>query len=176
MTRHKDVNSAATLELTDNYKLRDFQSTDAETINHIALSAFKQYEKHYSDWPRFSKNIANMAALAEYAELIVATVSNKIVGAVAYAPPGKPKQLFPIEWPIIRMLVVDSAFRGTGIGKSLTEACINRALRDTSPLIALHTSPIMKVALSMYLKMGFIFQQETSPIYGVPYGIYIKKF
>src|SRR5690348_12408944 len=118
MTRHKNVNSAATLKLTDSYKLRDFQSTDAETINHIALSAFKQYEKHYSDWPNFSNKIANMATLAEHAELIVATVSNKIVGAVAYVPPEKPKQLFPIEWPIIRMLVVDPAFRGAGIGKS----------------------------------------------------------
>jgi ribosomal protein S18 acetylase RimI-like enzyme len=174
MTRHKDINSTATLELTD-YKLRGFLAADDKAVNQIALSAFKQYEKQYSNWICFSNKIANMAALAEHADLIVATVSNKIVGAVAYVPPGKPKQLFPSEWPVIRMLVVDPAFRRTGIGKSLTEACINRALRDTSPLIALHTSPIMNVALSMYLKMGFVFQQKTSPIYGVPYSIYIKK-
>lgn len=157
------------------YKLRDFQVADEKAINDIALAAFKQYEKQYSDWPSFSNKIAKMSALAEHAELIVATIDDKIVGAVAYVPPGKPKQLFPTEWPVIRMLIVDPTFRALGIGKALTQACIGRAIRDSAPLIALHTSPIMEVALGMYLKMGFIFQQETLPIHGVHYNIYIKK-
>ena len=73
------------------------------------------------------------------------------------------------------MLVVDPDYRGIGIGKSLTEECINRAKRDNSPLIALHTSPIMEIALNMYLRMGFIFEKATSPIYDVPYNIYTKR-
>ncbi len=32
----------------------------------------------------------------------------------------------------------------------------------------------MKIALSMYLRMGFKFEQEVSPICGAPYNIYIK--
>jgi len=61
--------STASRELGD-HKLYNYQHADDKAINRIALSAFKQYETQYSDWPKFSKKIANMATLAEYAELI----------------------------------------------------------------------------------------------------------
>lgn len=158
------------------YHLRDFQLADSKDINRLALSAFNQYRDQYTDWSIFSNKIANMALLAEHAEIIVATIGNNIIGAVGYIPPSKPKLLFPLEWPIIRMLVVDPNCRGAGIGRSLTEECIQRAMRDEAPLIALHTSPIMEHALRMYLRMGFVFERETPPIHGVPYNIYIKRF
>jgi len=37
----------------------------------------------------------------------------------------------------------------------LTEECISRARRDRSPVIALHSSQFMTVALSLYVRMGF---------------------
>lgn len=157
------------------YKLRDFQLADSHDVNRISLAAFSQYKDYYTNWPALSNKIANMTLLAEQAEIIVATLDNKIIGAVGYVPPAKPKLLFPLEWPVIRMLVVDPYYRGLGIGKSLTEECIQRAMRDTASLIALHTSPMMEIALGMYLRMGFVFERETSPIHGVPYNIYIKQ-
>ena len=73
------------------------------------------------------------------------------------------------------MLVVAPLSRGVGIGRALTEECIRRARRDRAPLIALHTTPIMKVALPMYERMGFNHQREAPPIFGVPYDIYVKR-
>ena len=68
------------------------------------------------------------------------------------------------------MLVVDPAARGAGVGRALTDACINGARRDGSDVIALHTSPIMTVALPMYLRMGF--RLVHAPLlYGVPYAV-----
>jgi ribosomal protein S18 acetylase RimI-like enzyme len=64
--------------------------------------------------------------------------------------------------------------RGFGIGHRLAEECIRRAQRDEAPLLALHTTPIMQVALPMYERMGFRFHGEAPTIFGVPYGIYIK--
>lgn len=117
-----------------------------------------------------------MASLAESGELIVAAVQEKVAGAVTYVGPGKKKrEFFPIEWPILRMLVVAPAYRGLGIGRALTEECIRRAERDGAPLIALHTTQIMKVALPMYERMGFTYQHEAPHIFGVPYGIYVKQ-
>jgi ribosomal protein S18 acetylase RimI-like enzyme len=72
------------------------------------------------------------------------------------------------------MLIVDPKYKGLGIGKSLTEKCLEYAARDLAPFISLYTSPMMKTALSMYLRMGFKFEQEISPICGVPHNIYIK--
>lgn len=156
--------------------LREFQSADAPAVNEVALAAFNELRQHYNDWPTFSRNIGNMASLAETGELIVAITQEKVVGAVTYVGPGKKKrEFFPIEWAILRMLVVAPAYRGLGIGRALTEECIRRAQRDGAPLIALHTAPIMKVALPLYERMGFQYQREAPLIFGVPYGIYVKE-
>jgi GNAT superfamily N-acetyltransferase len=158
------------------FLLRDFVAADADAVNAIALTAFEQYRTDYSDWAALSQNIGNMAALAEGAEIIVATVEDKIVGAVAYVGPHLPKRdLFQQEWPILRMLVVSPVARGLGVGKALTEECVRRARRDGASLIALHTSPIMQVALPMYLRMGFSHEKDVPPILGVSYAVYTKS-
>jgi ribosomal protein S18 acetylase RimI-like enzyme len=77
--------------------------------------------------------------------------------------------------PIIRMLVVEPAFRGLGVGRALTEECMNRAQRDGATCIALHTTPIMRVALPMYERMGFELQSDAPSIFGVPYAVYLKQ-
>jgi hypothetical protein len=48
-----------------------------------------------------------------------------------------------------------------------------RAARSCA-VIALHTSPIMTVALPMYLRMGFAKVQDAPPLFGVPYAVYTK--
>jgi len=119
--------------------------------------------------------IGRMSALADSGEIIVAECDERVIGAVAYIPPGHPKAAyFDLSWPIIRMLVVDPASRGAGVGRALTEECISRARRDGSRVIALHSSPIMTVALPIYLRMGFQLVQDAPPIYGVPYAVYLK--
>lgn len=158
------------------YSLREFQDDDAAFVNELALAAFEEYRQHYDDWISFSRAIGNMASLANTGELIVAVVQGKVAGAIAYVGPGKMKSdFFSQEWPILRMLVVDPVYRGLGIGRALTEECIHRAYRDGALLIALHTSQIMKVALSMYEHMGFKYKCEAPKIFGVPYGVYIKE-
>ena len=73
------------------------------------------------------------------------------------------------------MLVVDPAYRGHGVGRALTNACIRRAERDGASRVALHTSPIMEVALAMYRRMGFERVRAVPPIHGVPYDVYVKR-
>ncbi|MDG4549117.1 MAG: GNAT family N-acetyltransferase [Candidatus Contendobacter sp.] len=158
------------------HTLRNFSPSDADAVNRLALRAFEQFRGEYSDWEAFSRNIGSMASLSTSGELIVASDQDRIVGAVVYVGPHKPKrEFFSIEWPILRMLVVDPAHRGQGIGRVLTQECINRAQRDSASVIALHTSPIMQVALPMYLRMGFMFEREAPSILGVSYGVYIKR-
>jgi ribosomal protein S18 acetylase RimI-like enzyme len=154
--------------------VRTARPADAAAIDHVALSAFAQYRDQYSDWDTFSRGVGAMSKLGSGAELIVAEGGGKVVGAVAYVGPDQPKlDIFEPHWPAIRMLVVDPAARGGGIGRRLTEACIDRALGDGASLIALHTSPIQAVALAMYLRMGFRELRPIAPIFGVPYSIYL---
>ena len=156
-------------------RLRDYQRADAENLNRIAVSAFDQFRDHYDDWPAMRAGLSKTSDLGVSGEVIIAEFQGAFAGAVAYFGPNSQKAaFFDQRWPIIRMLVVDPAFRGKGIGRALSDACIARARRDGSPIIALHTSPIMLVALPMYLKMGFVKAHDAPPIFGVAYAVYTK--
>lgn len=159
-----------------NVTIRDFDPDDVESVNAVALAAFSQYQDIYKDWETFSQNISRMASLAEQGELIVATREDKVVGAVVYIGPHKPRSdIFEPAWPIIRMLVVSPDARGLGIGRALAQECISRARRDGALDIALHTSPIMEVALQMYQRMGFVHMYQAPDTHGVPYGVYLMR-
>lgn len=157
--------------------VRDYSKVDAEAVNAVALAAFAQYEGVYSDWETLTRAVGAMAALAESGRIFVAEdPAGKIVGAVAYVGPnsGPRAEFFEPEWPIVRMLVVDPAARGKGIGRRLTQACIDRALSDGAAAIALHTSPAMEVALALYLRMGFRLAKRVPDRFGLPYAVYLK--
>lgn len=156
--------------------IRDFTPADAAGVNAVALAAFAQYRGTYSDWETLARGVGAMSDLAAAGEIVVAEGgAGRIVGAVAYFGPfTQPRaDFFAPQWPIVRMLVVDPAARGQGAGRRLTEECIARARRDGAGVIALHTSPAMKVALAMYLKMGFRLERTVPDRFGVPYGLYL---
>jgi ribosomal protein S18 acetylase RimI-like enzyme len=137
---------------------------------------FQQYQGRYDDWAAFLRNVGAMSTLAKAGEVIVALTDGRISGAVGYVGPNRPKPAqFDPSWAIIRMLVVDPAARGRGLGRALTLECIRRAERDRSAVIALHTSPFMTVALEMYLRLGFEVHTEGPPVLGAPTKVYVKR-
>jgi ribosomal protein S18 acetylase RimI-like enzyme len=157
------------------HEIRDFESADAVAVNAVALEAFAEYRDAYSDWPALARSVSNMASLSEAGEIVVATFGPTVLGAVAYVGPGKPKaKVFKPEWPIMRMLVVRPYVRGRGIGRALADECIRRAVRDGATEMALHTSPIMAVALPMYERMGFQWVADAPALFGAPYRVYLK--
>jgi GNAT superfamily N-acetyltransferase len=162
------------MPMTD-IRIRDYEDSDAEDLNRIAVSAFGQYRDHYQDWPAMQARLSKTSALSAAGDVIVAEFHKQFAGAVAYFGPDAQKaEFFDQRWPVVRMLVVDPTFRGKGLGRALSAECFARARRDGSPVIALHTSPIMTVALSMYLRMGFVRAFDAPPIFGVAYAVYTK--
>jgi GNAT superfamily N-acetyltransferase len=156
-------------------KIRDYDSQDAGNLDRIAVSAFEQFRDHYQDWPAMRAGLAKTSDLNATGDLIVVECDGQLAGGVAYVGPNRPKAaFFDQRWPVIRMLVVDPAFLGKGLGRALSMDCIARARRDASPIIALHTIPIMTIALAMYLGMGFVRVADAPPIFGVAYSIYTK--
>jgi len=153
--------------------IRDYQSADQSPLRDLALASFAQYKDLYHPWEEFQAKVAGWTSLAESAELIVAEDQGVPVGAVAFVPPlASPGGHFPKDWAAFRMLIVDPKARGKGIGKQLTLECIQRARDQNGSTIGLHTSPVMAVALAMYLKLGFCLDRDIEPIYQVPYSVY----
>jgi ribosomal protein S18 acetylase RimI-like enzyme len=158
------------------HQILDFEAADAVAVNAVALEAFAEYRDAYSDWPALARRIGNMSSLAASGEIIVAKGHETVFGAVAYMGAGKSRaEIFKPEWPVMRMLVVRPHLRGRGIGRALAQECIRRAIRDDAEEIALHTSPLMTVALSMYERMGFRKIADAPALFDAPYGIYLKR-
>ena len=154
-------------------KIREYASTDSEALNKTVLRAFMQFSSQFNEWEIFCERIGSMSSLSTESEIIVAEYGGEISGAVAYYKTGTDNTgYFPVDWASIRLLVVNPASRGKGIGRALMNECVKRAHRDSASAIGLHTSPIMDVALSMYLRMGFQKVKDIPEIHGVPYSIY----
>ncbi len=71
-----------------------------------------------------------------------------------------------------RLLGVDPALRGLGLGKRLTETCIQLARTEKQHQLIIHSTKAMKTAWEMYENMGFVrsidldFQQGELDVFG----------
>jgi ribosomal protein S18 acetylase RimI-like enzyme len=158
-------------------EIRAATSGDHAAIDALALDAWQVLKPGYdpAQWDKMLSGVGSMSKLGSEGRLLVAACTpEEIAGAVGYMPPGRSNpKVFPSDWPSIRMLVVRPSHRGQGIGKELMNACVREAVRDGAHCIGLHTSPIMEVALPMYLRMGFVKHGELPPIAGAPYARYV---
>jgi len=71
-----------------------------------------------------------------------------------------------------RLLAVDPAIRGKGIGRLLANECINKARENKLGQVIIHTTMAMQTAWKMYEQMGFKrsedldFSQQGFPVFG----------
>ncbi|MGI4717095.1 MAG: GNAT family N-acetyltransferase [Janthinobacterium lividum] len=154
--------------------IRPYEDADRDAVDRIALAAFSVYARHYADWPGFSARIARTSGLAGQADLLVAETGGRVAGAVVHVAPGRPRSpIFPDDWSVMRMLVVDPACRGQGVGRLLVAGFLRHAIRAGAPMAGLHTSPMMASALRLYTTLGFTRDRDLDPIDGVSYGRYV---
>ncbi|MCO7224184.1 N-acetyltransferase [Pleionea sp. CnH1-48] len=161
--------------MTD-WQVRNYQDGDEAKLNDVAVAAFSQYQNDFVNWSDLKQHLRCFGELAStHSVKVIDTPSGIAAGVVYVSAEEKRAEHFPDNVPIVRMLVVDPAYRGRGFGRTLMQVCIEQAKRDKVPAIALHTSHIMEVALSMYLRMGFQHYGPAPTNRGVEYAVYLKK-
>ena len=149
-----------------NLHIRDACDTDREAIRAVTLSAYEEYAAAVS--PQFMEDYRRgmLATLDEKgpAERIVAEQDGAIVGSVLLIPAGAaihtPAGLVRLDWPEVRLLAVAPAARGQGVGAALMEACVRRARQSGAAVLTLHTTDIMRTAMHLYERMGFVHAPE----------------
>ncbi|HJW30137.1 MAG TPA: GNAT family N-acetyltransferase, partial [Saprospiraceae bacterium] len=114
--------------------------------------------------PEYFKLLANVGQLTQKPGveiLVAATPDGKILGAVVYfremkyyGASGSASQIN--EASGFRLLAVDPAAQGMGIGKKLSEACIEKAREHQANAVIIHTTRAMQTAWDMYERLGFI--------------------
>lgn len=122
--------------------------------------------------------LADVAGRAEHAELLVARdAAGDVVGSVALVLDGEfGEVLTSSDEAGFRMLVVDPATRGRGIGELLVRACLDRARAAGKTRMVLSTEPGMRAAHRLYERLGFtrLPERDWSPLPGISLLVYAR--
>lgn len=104
------------------------------------------------------------------AEVWVAELGGQIVGTVTWAGRGSAQQEIALDDEAeFRMLGVDPAAQGQGVGRALLDAVVERARQDGYAALVLCSATWMTTAHRLYAGAGFhrIPERDWTPVPGV---------
>ena len=118
----------------------------------------------------YLETLRDAAARAAAAELLVAVEADRLLGTVTFVPAGGP--LGEISTPDeaeFRMLAVDSAARGRGVGIALMRYVLGESRRLGKAGVVCSSLAEMRAAHRIYARLGFrrAPERDWSPLPGV---------
>jgi ribosomal protein S18 acetylase RimI-like enzyme len=136
-------------------EIRPVGPTEYGRVGDLTVAAYAALPVDHL-WDGYADEIRAVSERLETAEVLVAVLDGVIVGAVTYV--SDPSSRW-IEWnepgeAQIRLLGVDPAAQGHGVGAALVAACIERA-REQGLTLILHTTNHMPAAQRLYPRLGF---------------------
>ncbi|MTI22057.1 GNAT family N-acetyltransferase [Fulvivirga sp. RKSG066] len=168
--------------MENSYTVRDAKPTEFEQIGELMVKVYSQLDGFPTaeEQPDYYKMLAEIGELTKNEGIRLFTAVNEkdeIVGAVVYIKDMKDYGsggIATMEQNAagFRLLAVDPEARGKGIGKLLTNACIDQAKEDGRGQVIIHSTEAMDIAWGMYEKIGFKrsidldFQQGRLPVFG----------
>jgi len=139
-------------------EIRRAGHADAERVGALAERAYRQ-----GGWAdeRYSKLLLDARSRIEEATVFVAVADGVMLGTVTVARPGSRfASLARAGEAEVRMLAVDDAARGRGVGSLLMDACEGLARDEGSAAVVLCTEPDMYAAHRLYQRRGYARQPE----------------
>ena len=118
----------------------------------------------------YDVRLADVAARAEAAELLVAISGDLVLGSVTYCRYGSPYAEISRPGEVeFRMLAVDPEAQTGGVGGSLVRAVLDRARTDGVSAVVLSTPDTALPAQRLYARLGFtrLPERDWSPVPGV---------
>ncbi|HEX9775294.1 MAG TPA: GNAT family N-acetyltransferase [Actinomycetota bacterium] len=145
--------------------IRDARPDEAVAVAEVIDAAYSMYDEQqralgaerWTLYREYRESMLNVAERMELADVLVAESGGRLVGTVTFYRPG---EAYEEGWDDtvagVRLLAVHPGARGAGIGRRLTQECIDRALMFGARALGLHTTEFMAVARELYVRMGFI--------------------
>ena len=139
------------------FAIRLVDHDDYAALGRITLTAYEGNRDDLGD--DYRQELRDVAARAAACPVLVAVASDgEVLGGVAYVP-GPENPMSELERggeAGIRMLAVDPAAQGLGVGRALTVACLERARAEGRSGVALYTRPANVPAQGLYESLGFV--------------------
>jgi ribosomal protein S18 acetylase RimI-like enzyme len=127
------------------------------------------------DYAQELADVTGRAALSEL--LVVRDGSGTVVGSVALVLSGAFGNVTTSdEEAAFRMLVVDPAVQGRGVGELLVSTCLDRARAAGKRRMVISTDPRMTAAHRLYERLGFtrLPERDWSPVPGIDLLVYAR--
>src|SRR5690606_21383487 len=137
--------------------IRRATEDDYAAIGRLSVAAYRADGQLTAGGGNYGKVLADVASRAEAGELLVATdASGQARGSVLFVLPGSHyAELSRPGEAEFRMLAVDPAAQGRGVGQALVEACIDRARAHGASAIVICVRDFSKPAQRLYARLGF---------------------
>jgi ribosomal protein S18 acetylase RimI-like enzyme len=151
--------------VAENIDIREVEPGEYELLGELAVEVYSNIEgfpapAELPDYYEMLTNIGSLNEEKDFKVLVAETVGKEIAGGIVYCgnmarygAPGTATQEKHASG--IRLLCVDPEFRGSGVGRALTDACISLARSNRHRQVILHTTQAMQIAWGLYQKMGF---------------------
>jgi ribosomal protein S18 acetylase RimI-like enzyme len=166
--------------MNSDFYFRKAETDDSKQLQELGLLSYGQFFHLLSNEAK-EKMETNLKDEKRVIELLTTSTcfvclsNEKIVGMAYVLLSGNPWDIYPANWSYIRMVGVNPAYSGKGIGKKLTTMCVDFAKSNNEKIIALHTSEMMDAARHIYESLGFKIVKELELRLGKRYWLYTKE-
>jgi GNAT superfamily N-acetyltransferase len=154
------------------FLIRPVRPEEHARLGELIVAAYHSLPTRMPHREAYDERLRDVATRARTScVLVAATPAGELLGGVTYvAGPDDPYSENLTEGDAgIRMLAVDPALHSRGVGRALTEACIERARAEDRRRLVLHTGDWMPAAKHLYESLSF--QRDTaldfSPVPGI---------
>ncbi len=159
---------------------RTATTSDLKQLQQLGLISYGQFQSVIGNdnWEKMKarhNDDSTYLNLLKIARCFVCEADQVIIGMAFLIPNGNPTAIFEKDWCYIRLVGVHPNYEGKGIGKTLTQQCIDLAKASGEKTIALHTSEFQDAARHIYESMGFIKLKDLDLMFGKQYYLYTLK-
>jgi GNAT superfamily N-acetyltransferase len=151
------------------------RSADFPRIAELTVGVYVGGGLASEDYAAELADVAGRAALSEL--LVVRDGAGEVVGSVALVLSGAFGNVTTSdEEAAFRMLVVDPAVQGRGVGELLVRTCLDRARAAGKTRMVISTDPRMIAAHRLYARSGFtrLPERDWSPVPGIDLLVYAR--
>jgi ribosomal protein S18 acetylase RimI-like enzyme len=164
------------LQVVQNASSLSVESARPEDYARIAELTVGVYVDGQLASDAYTPQLADVAGRASRSELLVVRdPDGRVVGSVALVMDGELAEVVESDDEAgFRMLVVDPAAQGQGIGQLLVSTCLDRARAAGKRRVVISTDPRMTTAHRLYERLGFtrLPERDWSPMPGIDLLVY----
>jgi GNAT superfamily N-acetyltransferase len=154
------------------FLIRPVRPEEYKALGELTVAAYHALPGEMNHQDSYDRRLRDVATRARVSCVLVAVgPADEVLGGVTYVRgPDDPYSEELREGEAgMRMLAVDPARQRHGLGRALTQACLDRARAAGRQRLVLHTGSWMPDAVRLYERMGFVrrLDLDFTPVPGI---------